>query len=120
MYSTIKKINLPVLFTAFNLCTICALKAIMNKVDMAHTFVNNFINHLLIAVTGKVSSLAGKFNLYPLSLQGSNVSFIILVKSEITNDSGRFKHLKSGNFFDARPYIKITFISSGGFNNIRT
>ena len=112
MYSTIKKISFAVILTALSVFTANAQNATMWKVDKAHTSVNFSVNHFFSAVTGKFTSFEGSINFDPANLQGSSVNFTIPVKSVNTDDSKRDKHLQSPDFFDAKAYPNMTFIST--------
>lgn len=112
MYSTVKKISFAVILTALSVFTVNAQNATMWKVDKAHTSVNFSVNHFFSAVTGKFTSFEGNINFDPANLQGSSVNFTIPVKSVNTDDSKRDKHLQSADFFDAKSYPNMTFVST--------
>lgn len=112
MYSTIKKISFAVILTALSVFTLNAQNATMWKVDKSHTSVNFSVNHFFSAVTGKFTSFDGNINFDPANLQGSSVNFTIPIKSVNTDDSKRDKHLQSADFFDAKAYPNMIFIST--------
>ncbi len=82
------------------------------KLDKSHTSVNFSINHFFSAVTGKFTKFDGTVNFDPANLQASKVSFTIPVSSVNTEDTKRDKHLQSGDFFDAKSYPSMSFIST--------
>ena len=112
MYSTIKKISFAVILTALSVFTLNAQNATMWKVDKSHTSVNFSVNHFFSAVTGKFTSFDGNINFDPANLQGSSVNFTIPIKSVNTDDSKRDKHLQSADFFNAKAYPNMIFIST--------
>lgn len=112
MISVIKKIGFAVLFTAISMLQVNAQNATSWKFDKAHTSVNFSINHFFSAVTGKFSGFEGNVNFDPANLQASKVDFSIDVKTVNTDDSKRDKHLQSTDFFDAKTYPTMNFVSS--------
>lgn len=111
MVSTIKKFSLAVFLTAISVFVANAQNATMWQVDKAHTSVNFSINHFFSAVTGKFTKFDGTFNFDPANLKGSKASFSIPVSSVNTSDKKRDKHLQSADFFDAKKYPNMTFVS---------
>lgn len=82
------------------------------KLDKAHTSVNFTIKHFFSDVTGKFKDFEGTFIFDPTNLESSQIRFTILVASVVTEDTKRDRHLQSKDFFDARHYPEITFVST--------
>jgi polyisoprenoid-binding protein YceI len=112
MNSAIKKISFAVLLTVLSVVTVNAQTASMWMVDKAHTSVNFSVNHFFSAVTGKFSSFDGTIHFDPANLKGSSVKFTIPVSSVNTGNTKRDNHLQSADFFDAKAFPNMTFVSS--------
>jgi len=112
MIRKIKKIEFAVLITVVGALMVNAQNATMWKLDKSHTSVNFSINHFFSAVTGKFTSFEGNFNFDPAILQGSKADFTIVVKSVNTDDNKRDNHLQSSDFFNAKTFPNMTFVSS--------
>ncbi|HWP83169.1 MAG TPA: YceI family protein, partial [Bacteroidota bacterium] len=81
-------------------------------VDNAHSKVKFAVTHLVI------SEVEGSFRLYSGSIRSTNsdfmnstVEFVVDVNSIDTENEMRDNHLKSGDFFNAAQYPKMTFKS---------
>ena len=78
--------------------------------DPMHSEVQFKVKHLVI------STVSGFFKSFEGSLETSNddftdakIDFSLDINSIDTNQSQRDEHLKSGEFFDAEKYPKVTF-----------
>ncbi len=87
-------------------------------IDPLHSEVQFKIKHLVIStVIGSFRKFEGKIITEGSHFNNANVSTTIDVKSIDTNQSQRDEHLKSGDFFSADVYPKISFESTS-FENI--
>ena len=83
-------------------------------IDPTHSEVNFKVKHLMI------STVTGNFGTYEGSVEtandedfaGSKVSFLANIDSISTGQEQRDGHLKSGDFFDAENFPKLTFAST--------
>ena len=82
------------------------------KPDKPHSFVNFSIGHLFSVVTGRFTEFEGDFNFDPNNVEGSKASFTVYVNSIETDTKARNEHLKTADFFDAKKYPTITFVST--------
>ncbi|MES2277353.1 MAG: YceI family protein [Bacteroidota bacterium] len=81
--------------------------------DPMHSEVQFKVKHLVIStVTGSFKSFEGELETDNEDFIGANVSFSLDVTSIDTNQDQRDGHLKSGEFFDADKYPKISFKST--------
>lgn len=112
MISKIKKFSFVVLLTTISAFTANAQNATNWKLDKAHSSVNFSINHFFSEITGKFTDFNGTFNFDPNNLKGSQFTFTISVSSVNTDNSKRDKHIQSKDFFDAKSYSKIKFVST--------
>ena len=112
MISKIKKFSFVVLLTTISVFTANAQNATNWKLDKAHSSVNFSINHFFSEVTGKFTDFNGTFNFDPNNLKGSQLTFAISVSSVNTDNSKRDKHVQSKDFFDAKSYSEIKFVST--------
>lgn len=112
MVQSFKKNGFAVLFTVMIAFTANAQEAKMWKLDKAHTSVNFEINHFFSTVTGKFKSFDGNFNFDPNKLKESKLAFNVAVNSVSTDDNKRDTHLQSADFFNAKSFPELTFVSS--------
>lgn len=112
MVVSIQKISIAVFLTVINFQALVAQSASMWKVDKAHTSVNFSINHFFSEVTGKFTEFDGEISFDPANLKSSKVQFTIPISGVNTGDEKRDKHLQSADFFDAKAYPNMTFVSS--------
>jgi polyisoprenoid-binding protein YceI len=81
--------------------------------DPMHSEVQFKVKHLVIStVTGSFKSFEGSLETEGDDFAGAAVNFSLDVNSIDTNQEQRDGHLKSGEFFDAETYPKITFKST--------
>ncbi len=90
--------------------------------DPGHFGVNFKISHLGLSWTyGRFNKAEGTFILDPTNPARSSFSFTVHVDSLDTNSKQRDDHLRSPDFFNAKQFAKITFVStavrpvSGGY-----
>ncbi|MET4082644.1 polyisoprenoid-binding protein YceI [Pedobacter sp. UYP30] len=82
-------------------------------VDPMHSDVLFKIKHLVIStVTGSFKKFEGKITSEIEGFNNAKINFEIDVNSIDTNQDQRDEHLKSGDFFEANLYPKITFEST--------
>lgn len=98
-----------------SLLLVIGAKAQVNwKIDNSHTKMGFSVTHMTVTET------EGKFKTYEGSISSksetdftdANVEISLDVASINTDDEKRDGHLKSGDFFDAEKYPKITFKST--------
>ena len=82
------------------------------KVDKAHSTVSFSIKHFFTPVNGRFDEYEGTFLFDQDNLSESKADFTIKVASVNTQDIKRDNHLQSGDFFDAKKYPVIHFVSS--------
>ncbi len=81
--------------------------------DPTHSEVQFKVKHLVIStVTGAFKSFEGSLETDTEDFQNAKVNFSLDVDSIDTNQEQRDGHLKSGEFFDAEKYPKISFTST--------
>jgi len=82
-------------------------------IDPMHSEVQFKVKHLVIStVTGFFKDFEGTMETENDDFQDAEISFSLNIDSIDTNQSQRDAHLKSGEFFDAEKYPKITFEST--------
>ncbi len=81
------------------------------KVDPAHSSVNFKIRHLLSKVSGKFKDFEGEFDFDEKKPDLAKGEMRIKVSSLDTGNEKRDEHLKSGDFFDAKKFDTIKFVS---------
>jgi len=87
-------------------------------IDAAHSEVSFKIKHLMIStVTGQFNEFEGEATTVGDSFEGATVRFSADVNSINTKNEQRDGHLKSGDFFDAAQYPKISFESTNFTKN---
>ncbi len=82
------------------------------KIDQAHTSVNFSINHFFSAVLGQFEEFDGKMLFDKDNLDASSFTFSIQVSSINTDSQKRDNHLQSKDFFNAKEWPEIKFVSS--------
>lgn len=82
------------------------------KVDPSHSTIRFEINHFFVPVPGKFSEFKADIAFDPQNLAESAVTITIPVSSIDTDNEKRDKHLQSGDFFDAKKWPEMTFVSS--------
>jgi polyisoprenoid-binding protein YceI len=83
-------------------------------VDGVHSYVVFRIKHDgLGANYGRFNTLAGTFDVDPANPTSGSIEVTVQTDSIDTGNAGRDRHLKSGEFFDAKQFPTITFKSTG-------
>lgn len=82
-------------------------------IDGAHSEIGFKVKHLMVSnVKGFFEKFSGTLTTDDDDLTNAKVSFETDVASISTRNEARDKHLKSGDFFDADKFPKITFTST--------
>ncbi|MCF8459370.1 MAG: YceI family protein [Flavobacteriales bacterium] len=81
-------------------------------IDNSHSSVSFSVNHFLVPVDGRFNNFEGAVKLDKENLLNSSANFTIDVASVDTRDDKRNNHLQSGDFFNAKKFPKITFVSN--------
>ncbi|MFN7958665.1 MAG: YceI family protein [Holophagaceae bacterium] len=81
------------------------------RVDDNHTVIGFKASTLLFDVPGRFTRFKADIQGDPASLEGVSVRLDIDARSINTSNAKRDEHLRSGDFFDAVKYPKITFTS---------
>ncbi len=80
--------------------------------DNSHTSVVFSISHFGYSYCyGRFNTVAGKFHLDDANPAASTFEFSIDASSVDTNDKKRDEHLRNADFFNAKQFPKITFVS---------
>jgi polyisoprenoid-binding protein YceI len=80
-------------------------------IDTGHSDVSFKIRHLMSRVTGGFNEFSGQIELDRTDPSKGSVNFEIATTSIDTNHEKRDQHLRSGDFFAADSFPKITFVS---------
>lgn len=84
------------------------------NIDPTHSEVQFKVKHLMIStVTGNFSTYEGTVNtVNDTDFDGASINFSADIDSISTRQEQRDEHLKSGEFFDAEKFPKLTFAST--------
>ncbi|MCF2442424.1 YceI family protein [Dyadobacter sp. CY345] len=83
-------------------------------IDPTHSEIQFKVKHLVIStVTGAFKTFEGTAETDGDDLTTASINFSADVASIDTNQAQRDEHLRSGDFFDAENYPKLTFASTG-------
>ena len=82
------------------------------KIDKSHASVNFSVDHFFSAVTGKFKNFDGAFYFDQEDLSSSTFSFTIQVASVNTDEPDRDEHLQSADFFNAKKWPTMKFVST--------
>jgi len=81
--------------------------------DPTHSELQFKVKHLMITtVTGSLKTISATLASEGDDFEGANVSFEAEIGSIDTGNTDRDNHLKSGDFFDAEQFPKVTFEST--------
>lgn len=84
------------------------------KIDSAHTSVHFKVKHMMVAWTrGEFTDVSGTIDLDRDALENSSAEIVIAIDSITTDNDKRDTHLKSGDFFLAKKFPEMTFVSTG-------
>lgn len=82
-------------------------------IDPTHSEVQFKVKHLVIStVTGAFKQFEGTIESETENFEGASVKFSADIASIDTNMEQRDQHLKSGDFFDAEKFPKLSFVST--------
>lgn len=82
------------------------------KADPAHSSIQFEVSHLAIStVTGQFTEFSCELESKKNSFEGAKVQAKVVVESVTTENLTRDKHLKEDDFFNAKKYPQMTFIS---------
>lgn len=113
MYQQHINIGITTIALAFGLSSVNAEVAQSGhyKIDPAHTSVQFSISHLGTSIlVGRFNDVAGEIQLQPKA--ESKVAITIKSGSIDTNHDKRDKHLRSPDFFNAKQFPQISFVSN--------
>lgn len=82
------------------------------KVDSAHTTVGFSVSHLFTSVQGRFDQFEGTIVFDPANPEATVVRGTVEAASINTNNDKRDKHLRSGDFFNAKQFPKLRFEST--------
>ena len=82
------------------------------NIDNNHTSISFEVNHFFTPVTGSFKDFEGNLSFDPENLDGSRASFTVQIASVETDNKKRNDHLQSGDFFDAKNYPEMKFVST--------
>lgn len=84
-----------------------------HQIDPVHSSVLFFIGHLGVSeLPGRFNEISGNFTLDPNRPEKSQVSVEIPIDSLDTNDAKRNKHLLGPDFFNAKQFPTMRFVST--------
>lgn len=81
------------------------------NVDAGHSSVGFITRHLVSKVNGSFKQFEGAFSFDPTKPEESKLTAEASVASIDTNEPKRDKHLQNEDFFDAKKFPKLTFVS---------
>ncbi len=81
------------------------------EIDYPHSSINFTVNHFFTPITGKFHRFTGSLTFNPDQLSKATFEFTAEVASVNTEDPKRDNHIQSKDFFDARKFPKMTFVS---------
>jgi len=83
------------------------------SIDPTHTEIGFKVKHMMFTnVSGKFVSYDATITTEDDNFENANIEFSADINSINTNNADRDNHLKSGDFFDAENYPKLTFKST--------
>ncbi|MCF6352070.1 MAG: YceI family protein [Cyclobacteriaceae bacterium] len=81
-------------------------------IDTSHSKISFEVNHFFTPVEGFFSNYSGELKFDKNNLEGSLVSFTVQVASVKTDSEKRDKHLQSADFFNAKKFPEMKFLST--------
>jgi polyisoprenoid-binding protein YceI len=82
------------------------------QIDNSHTTIEFGVKHMMVTtVRGQFDSFGGEITVDPQNALNSKVEGWIETASVTTRDANRDAHLRSGDFFDAEKFPRMTFAS---------
>ena len=82
------------------------------NIDNNHTSISFEVNHFFTPVAGSFKDFEGNLSFDAENLAGSSASFTVQIASVETDNDKRNDHLQSTDFFDAKNYPEMKFVSS--------
>ena len=82
------------------------------KLDSVHSSVSFAVDHGFVPTVGKFDDFSGELNFSPDDLENSHANFTISVSSVNTENTKRDKHLQSKDFFNAKEFPEMKFVST--------
>lgn len=83
------------------------------EIDTSHSTVLFSIRHFGVGqFFGRFNGIEGTYRLDAANLDQTSVKVDVMSSSVDTNNKGRDRHLKASDFFDARQFPKISFVST--------
>ena len=81
------------------------------QIDNSHTSIEFGVKHMMVStVRGRFTRFGGEITEDPQNLLNSKVEGWIETGSVDTHDANRDAHLRSGDFFDAENFPRMTFV----------
>ncbi len=88
-------------------------EAVWFEIDPVHSTIIFGINHFGVSTFyGRINSPRGEFHIDPANPAASSFQISAKTSNVDTNSGDRDRHLKSGDFFDAKQFPDITFRST--------
>ena len=82
-------------------------------IDSTHSEIGFKVKHMMFTnVSGNFSDYEANISTEDDNFENANIEFSANIDSISTNNTDRDNHLKSGDFFDAENYPKLTFKAS--------
>ncbi len=81
------------------------------NIDTNHSKISFEVNHFFTPVEGFFNEYKGELTFDAADLEGSSVNFTVQVASVKTDSEKRDKHLQSADFFDAKKFPEMKFVS---------
>ncbi len=82
------------------------------KVDSSHSSVSFMVRHLVSKVVGNFKEFDGSLSFDPKKPEDTKVNASVQTSSINTENKKRDDHLQSDDFFSAKKFPKLTFVSS--------
>ena len=87
------------------------------NIDNNHTSISFEVTHFFTPVAGSFKDFDGALNFDPENLAGSSADFTVQIASVETDNDKRNGHLQSEDFFNAKKYPEMKFVSSSFTKN---
>lgn len=103
-----------VLATALILSLPSGARAETYKIDSEHTNVGFKVKHMMVSWThGEFREVDGVIEFDPENIEDLSADITIQVESVDTDNDRRDNHLRGGDFFAAKKFPEMTFVSTG-------
>lgn len=87
------------------------------NIDNSHTSISFEVNHFFTPVAGSFKDFEGNLSFDAENLEGSSANFTVQMASVETDNDKRNGHLQSEDFFDAKKYPEMKFVSTSFTKN---